>query len=105
MTDPGFWDDQDAAQKVINETNWLKGKVESFEALVEKTEDADVMLEMVKEENDEELFEELSSEIENLTKNVRDFELEMLLSEPYDKNNAILELDRKSTRLNSSHVS
>ena len=92
MADPTFWDDQDAAQKVINESNWLKGKVDGFEELEAKTEDAEVMYEMVKEENDADLFEELNDEVADLSKIVKDFELEMLLSEPYDKNNAILEL-------------
>lgn len=92
MSDPTFWDNQDVAQKVINESNWLKGKVDAFEEMVTKTEDAEVMHEMVKEENDADLLEELTNDVVNLSKNVKDFELEMLLSEPYDKNNAILEL-------------
>ena len=92
MSDPTFWDNQDVAQKVINDSNWLKGKVDAFEEMVTQTEDAEVMHEMVKEENDADLLEELTNEVEKLSKNVKDFELEMLLSEPYDKNNAILEL-------------
>lgn len=92
MADPTFWDDPEAAQKVINESNWLKGKVDAFEEMNTKTEDAEIMHEMVKEENDPELLEELTNEITNLAKKVKNFELEMLLSEPYDKNNAILEL-------------
>lgn len=92
MTEPTFWDDQDAAQKVINETNWLKGKVDAFEEMETKSEDAEVMYEMVKEENDAELLNELTEEVMSLSKRVTDFELDMLLSEPYDKNNAILEL-------------
>src|SRR5699024_5002778 len=39
-----------------------------------------------------ELLEELTTELESLSNKVSDFELNMLLSEPYDKNNAILEL-------------
>src|SRR5690625_5032639 len=92
MADPTFWDDSEAAQKIINESNWLKGKVDAFEELNTKTEDAEVMHEMDKEENDPDLLEELTNEIMDLAKKVKNFELEMLLSEPYDKNNAILEL-------------
>ena len=92
MADPTFWDDSEAAQKIINESNLLKGKVDAFEELNTKTEDAEVMHEMVKEENDPDLLEELTNEIMDLAKKVKNFELEMLLSEPYDKNNAILEL-------------
>src|SRR5690625_4002119 len=92
MADPTFWDDHDAAQKVIDESNWLKNKVDQFEAMAENMDDAEVMYELVKEENDQEMLSELSDSIRSLKSQVRDFELEMLLSEPYDKNNAILEL-------------
>lgn len=92
MTDPTFWDDQDAAQKIINESNWLKNEVDAFEEMETKIEDSEVMYGMVKEENDAELLEELTTELESLSNKVSDFELNMLLSEPYDKNNAILEL-------------
>lgn len=92
MTSPNFWDDHDTAQKVIDEANWLKNKVNNFEAVSTHVEDAEVMYEMVMEENDEELLNELHSEMNALAKKVEAFEIEMLLSEPYDKNNAILEL-------------
>lgn len=92
MTEPNFWDDHDAAQKVIDESNWLKSKVDQFEALAESFADAEVMYELVKEENDQELLQELLDAVLALKDKVKDFELEMLLSEPYDKNNAILEL-------------
>src|SRR5690625_2132566 len=50
------------------------------------------MYEMVKEENDEDMLGELQDEVKQLLVQIESFELEMLLSEPYDKNNAILEL-------------
>src|SRR5699024_10985242 len=39
-----------------------------------------------------ELFEELDQETSVLRQDINDFELQMLLSEPYDANNAILEI-------------
>lgn len=92
MTDPTFWDDQDKAQTVINESNGLKHLVDAFEELAERLDNQEVSYELVKEENDSELFEELDKEIGELSQDVSDFELEMLLSDPYDANNAILEL-------------
>ncbi|AVQ99862.1 peptide chain release factor 2 [Oceanobacillus iheyensis] len=92
MADPGFWDDQEAAQKVINEVNGLKSYSENFEALEERIENLEVSYELVKEENDQELFQELSGEMKEIISDVNEFELLMLLSEPYDANNAILEL-------------
>lgn len=92
MANPGFWDDQAAAQKVINESNALKKYVESFEAIEENYEDLEVSYELVKEEADQELFEELNEQLQIFMKKINDFELELLLSAPYDANNAIVEL-------------
>ncbi|MBT2216111.1 peptide chain release factor 2 [Virgibacillus dakarensis] len=92
MTAPDFWDDQNAAQKIITETNGLKGYVDNFTELEEKLDDLQVSYELVKEENDPELFADLENGINNLREKVNKFELQMLLSEPYDANNALLEL-------------
>jgi len=92
MADPDFWNDQESAQKVINEANGLKGNVESFENMVEQLENMEVSYELVKEENDQELYDDLQTELDAFMKKVNEFELQMLLSEPYDANNAILEL-------------
>ncbi len=92
MADPRFWNDQDAAQAVINEANVIKSKVNSFEEIAERLDDLEVSYELVKEENDQELFEELDKEATILRKDINAFELQMLLSDPYDENNAILEL-------------
>ncbi|SES71156.1 peptide chain release factor 2 [Salinibacillus kushneri] len=92
MTAPGFWDDQETAQKVIGEVNSLKELVQSFEKNEENLANLEVNYELVKEEDDPELRQELEEEVQNVTNDLNEFELYMLLSEPYDKNNAILEL-------------
>lgn len=92
MTAPAFWDDQDHAQKVIQEVNHLKSFVNGFQSLQHEIEDANVTYELVQEEKDQELYYELIEQIKHLEKNINNFELELLLSEPYDANNAILEL-------------
>lgn len=92
MADPNFWNDQDSAQKTINEANGLKSYVNSFEEIEERWENMEVSYELVKEENDQELFEELQEDLAGFISDVNDFELQMLLSESYDANNAILEL-------------
>jgi len=92
MTDPTFWDDQEKAQKLIDEANSLKSYVQGFDSLEKKLENLEVSYELVKEENDQELFADLENDITTLRKEMNDFELLMLLSGPYDQNNAILEL-------------
>ncbi len=92
MTAPGFWDEQDKAQHVISEMNHLKTYVNNFSNLEQQHENLEVSYELVKEENDQELLEELIEELQSLRNQLNDFELQILLSEPYDANNAILEL-------------
>nr|WP_272508851.1 peptide chain release factor 2 [Psychrobacillus psychrodurans] len=92
MTFPDFWDDAQGAQKVINETNALKAIVEEYRNLESTQEDLEMTLELIKEMPDEELQEDLGNELKDFTNKLSDFELQMLLSEEYDKHNAILEL-------------
>ncbi|WP_144566671.1 peptide chain release factor 2 [Neobacillus bataviensis] len=92
MLHPDFWNNQEKAQAVISEANGLKDQVNEFMELNDSYENLELTYELVKEENDEELRAELEEELEQLTSRLSQFELQLLLSEEYDKNNAILEL-------------
>ncbi len=92
MLEPGFWDDQQGAQVIINEGNGLKAIVNEYKELEEIHENLDMTLELLREEPDEELQEELGKELVEFQRKMADFELQLLLSGPYDQNNAILEL-------------
>jgi peptide chain release factor 2 len=92
MAQPGFWDDTIEAQKVIDATNILKAKFDSFNEIAEKNEELQLMLEMQQDEFDPEMQVELEEETTNLQEKIATYELDMLLNEPYDANNAILEL-------------
>jgi peptide chain release factor 2 len=92
MLAPDFWDDQQKAQTFINEANALKDQVHVFHDMFETFENLEVSYELVKEESDAELQAELEAELVKLSQRLNDFELELLLSEEYDKSNAILEL-------------
>ncbi|MDL5024233.1 peptide chain release factor 2 [Bacillus velezensis] len=92
MAEPEFWNDQQKAQTVINEANGLKEYVNSYHQLSESHEELQMTHDLLKEEPDQDLQQELEKELKSLTKELNEFELQLLLSEPYDKNNAILEL-------------
>nr|WP_255298482.1 peptide chain release factor 2 [Brevibacillus dissolubilis] len=92
MLAPDFWDDNDAAQKTISEMNALKSLVEKMSKLDSSYEDLQVMLELVIEEGEDSMIQELYDSTQALKKEFENFELELLLSDEYDKNNAILEL-------------
>ncbi|MCM3315556.1 peptide chain release factor 2 [Rummeliibacillus stabekisii] len=92
MLEPSFWDDQNNAQKIISESRGLKEIVNEFHELVETQENLEMTLDLLKEEPDEELQQELFKEMDEFKKRTEDFELQLLLSDPYDQNNAIVEL-------------
>lgn len=92
MTYPDFWDDQTAAQRVINEANGLREVVGQMKQLQSAQDDIEVMLDLAAEENDGDMFAEANETIAQQQKAIEDFELQLMLSDPYDKNNAILEI-------------
>ncbi len=92
MAAANFWDNRAEAQKVIDASNALKDQVEAFESLEKKVADLEVLYEMIREEADEEFIQEMEEGLAELKEGVESFEIELLLNEPYDKNNAILEL-------------
>ena len=69
-TEPGFWDDVEKSQKVLQRTGSLKGKVEAYEGLVAKYEDTHALIELANEEEDESLLEEAENEVEAVKENL-----------------------------------
>ena len=92
MAQPSFWDSPDLAAKVMAEVNALKGLAQRYEGLSTRLDDAGVALALAQEEDDAELFAEANTAAAELLHVIDNFELELLLDSPYDKNNAIVEL-------------
>ncbi|GGJ01245.1 peptide chain release factor 2 [Paenibacillus hunanensis] len=92
MSAPDFWDDNEAAQAVIAEMNAVKGSVDQYNKLQQEYDDVSLMAELADEEQDADLAQEVTAGVEALVKKIEEFELQLLLNEPYDKLNAILEL-------------
>ena len=88
--EPGFWDDLENSQKVLQETRTLEGRLEKYGKLTQSAEDIEVMLEMAAEENDESMIADIEAELESLAAQVDALTLASLLTGEYDKNNAIL---------------
>ncbi|WP_114497210.1 peptide chain release factor 2 [Fontibacillus phaseoli] len=92
MAAPDFWDDNDKAQSLISELNAVKSSVDQYNILQQEYDDAEMMAELAEEEGDESLAAEIGTSVASLVKKLEDFELQLLLNQPYDKMNAILEL-------------
>ena len=88
--EPGFWDDMDNSQKILQRTANLKAKVEKYEKLEARYEDAMALIELGDEAEDESLIEEAQTERDGIRADIDRQRLETLLTGEYDKNNAIL---------------
>lgn len=92
MGEPSFWDDSDYAQKITMELNGVKDSVEKYKALQAKYEDMQLLWEMGMEDKDESVYGEITSTIKSIQQAIDQLELDVMLSEEYDANNAILTL-------------
>lgn len=87
---PGFWDDSEAAQKVIREQNAIKSRTDVYDELVEAMEESAVMLELMEEEDDFSFYDQLKKNLDAIEEKAHDFKIQTLLNGEYDMNNAIL---------------
>jgi peptide chain release factor 2 len=92
MLHPQFWDDNEAAQKTIAELNAVKSVVDRLQQLAAELDDLLALAELIVEEQDDSLVADLTAGAQQLSRALAEFDLELLLSEPYDKCNAFLEL-------------
>ena len=92
MSEPTFWDNQETAQKITQELNDIKSGVDSYKNLVGKFDDAQTLYDMAIEESDQSLESDIINELDVVKAGIESLQLEILLSDPYDANNAILTL-------------
>lgn len=92
MAQPGFWDDNTKAQKLINDNNALKEKRDTFVQLRDQIGDLETNVELLEMEPDPELAQELDTSFTQTEKSLQEYRLSQLLNEKYDSRNAILEI-------------
>lgn len=92
MEAPGFWDDAGRAQGQMRELKNLKDVIDGYAKLQQGYEDIETLLEMGYEENDPALIPEIGEELDTLASELEKLRISTLLSEPYDRDNAILTL-------------
>ena len=87
---PGFWDDQAQAQRQMRQLDEVKAQLEQLARWKSLEDDAHATLELYELEADEELLGEGYSGLGSLRGELDRWELERLLSGPYDKEGAVL---------------
>jgi peptide chain release factor 2 len=92
MADGKFWDNAQAAQKVIGEANAIRAKLDPLKDLEQKIDDLKTLKELVLEDAGESAAKEFQTEFDAVAKSLDALELRVLLGGPMDRNNAIITL-------------
>lgn len=91
MQEPGFWDDTKRSEEVTKQSKEIKEKIERFDRLRSQLEDVEVLKDIM-EDDDEESADEIINTISQIESEIEDYNMKILLSGEYDKNNAIVTL-------------
>ncbi|MEM1028656.1 MAG: PCRF domain-containing protein, partial [Planctomycetota bacterium] len=92
MNAPDFWDNQDAANAVIDELKTIKAQIEPLQAAAETIEEAQLLWEMALEADDEESKAEVDGQIEPIGETLERLETAALLGGKYDPRNCYITL-------------
>lgn len=91
--DPEFWKEPDRAQRVLKELRDLKEQLSLDLTLRREVEDQRTLLELARDAEDEETLKEVEHTIKTLERRIGDLEIQVILSGPHDRGNAILSIN------------
>ncbi|MFW5647386.1 MAG: peptide chain release factor 2, partial [Acetivibrio ethanolgignens] len=92
MEAPDFWEDPERSQECMKELKGLKGTLDTYNQLKGEYEDIETLLVMGYEESDASLIPEIDEALKEFIEHYENLRIQTLLSEEYDKDNAILTL-------------
>ncbi|MBQ9420167.1 MAG: peptide chain release factor 2 [Lachnospiraceae bacterium] len=92
MEEPTFWDDPEKSAKIMKDLNSLKSAVGRYNSLKSQYEDIETLIEMGREEDDEELAREAGEALHGFVEDIENMRTSLLLSGEYDANNATVAL-------------
>ena len=92
MTEPGFWDQQAAAQDVVQEVKALRGWIDPFDRLAGRARDARELGELLDLEPDPGMERDLTADLAALSSDLETLELRSLLRGADDFRDAQLEI-------------
>ena len=90
MSDPSFWENGDHAKEISQKATEAKAAYDTYTRLFARAESIKELLDMAIEENDQDMEGELEEEINELKDILDKKEIELLLNDEYDANNAII---------------
>ncbi|MCP9849978.1 peptide chain release factor 2 [Cyanobium sp. Morenito 9A2] len=90
---PAFWDDQQQAQKSMRQLDEVKAQLEQLRQWQGAVDDGQATLELYALEADDDLLAEANGGLQSLKADLDRWELERLLSGPYDKEGAVISIN------------
>jgi peptide chain release factor 2 len=92
MSEPGFWDDHERAQAVIQEVKKLREIVEPLDRLGARVRSLQELEELLELEPDPSMEAEIDRELDELNEELPAFELRAMLNGPDDHRSAMVEI-------------
>ena len=89
---PEVWQDLDRSAKIAREISSIEGKIAAYEAGRKSLDDANEIIDLIEETEEEELIPELDKMIGIAEKDIEDMRIRALLRGKYDNSNALLSL-------------
>ena len=90
---PGFWDDQETAQKLLKERTVMEKTVEGWDRLNRQTDDVRVMIELGAEASDADSLAEVMQMNDEVERGVAAAEFQKMLSGPHDRSSCYLSIN------------
>jgi peptide chain release factor 2 len=92
MNKPGFWDDPERAKSCGKKVKQLKEVISSYDRLLSSVGDCSELVQLIAEERDRGHDEEFQTDIADLQRRLRDFEVQCTLSGEMDAQNCFLNI-------------
>lgn len=93
-TQPDFWDDPDRAQKQMQELNDLKSHLDQMQQWRSQLDDAQAVVDLIEEDTtDDMLLQEAETSLQQLNRDLDQWELQQMLAGPYDQKGAVLSIN------------
>jgi len=92
VEDPDLWKDPARAQKILKERTAIERAIQRYRQLATEIEEADLLLQMAIEEEDDDTAAEVQSQLPPLREQIREADVERLLGREGDGSSAIVEI-------------
>ncbi|MEC7118905.1 MAG: peptide chain release factor 2 [Pseudomonadota bacterium] len=96
LEDPNIWNDQARAQKMAKEKGELENSVGVLDTLTEQLDDAQAMLDLAVEADDDSLLADVEAELDTAEADIGKLEFRRMFSNPMDPNHCFVDIQSGS---------